>query len=46
MLFRSRAIFDFLSETRGRYAIDTDYCDFYGHNVTYNTNSYLRKLAH
>jgi cephalosporin hydroxylase len=42
----NRAIFDFLSETRGRYAIDTDYCDFYGHNVTYNTNSYLRKLAH
>jgi len=42
----NRAIFDFLAETRGRYLIDTEYCDFYGYNITYNTNGYIRKLAH
>ncbi len=37
-----RAISQFLSETRGRYEIDTAYCDHYGHNVTGNPNGYLR----
>lgn len=40
----NRAIFSFLKETGGRYAIDTDYCDYFGHNFTYNTNGYLRRV--
>lgn len=38
----NRAIFDFLAETGDRFEIDTDYCDFFGHNYTYNTNGYLK----
>jgi cephalosporin hydroxylase len=29
-------------ECKGRFEIDADYCDRYGHNVTGNTNGYLR----
>jgi cephalosporin hydroxylase len=38
-----RAIAQFLLETKDRYEIDTDFCDFYGHNVTANPNGYLRR---
>jgi cephalosporin hydroxylase len=37
-----RAISEFLMECKGRFEIDADYCDRYGHNVTGNTNGYLR----
>lgn len=39
----NRAIKEFLTEQKGRYRIDTHYCDFFGHNVTWCTNGFLRK---
>lgn len=39
------AIAQFLAERPGRFAIDTDLCDFFGDNVTFNTNGYLVKIA-
>ncbi len=41
----NRAIGDFLAKTQGRYMIDTEYCDFFGHNMTWNTNGYLKKIG-
>jgi cephalosporin hydroxylase len=38
------AVRDFLAECANCFVIDTDLCDFYGHNVTYNPNAWLRKL--
>lgn len=40
----NRAILQFLNETDKRYIIDENYCDYYGHNFTFNTNGYLRRL--
>lgn len=40
----NRALADFLRRTADRYAIDTALCDFYGHNVTYAPNAWLRRL--
>jgi len=40
-----RAIDQFLSETDGRYIIDRRLCDYYGTNVTWNTNGYLTCVA-
>jgi cephalosporin hydroxylase len=40
----NRAIKEFLETYPGRFAIDAGLCDFFGHNVTWNTNGYLRKL--
>ena len=37
------AIMDFLAETGDQYMIDSGYCDFFGHNFTWNTNGYLRR---
>ena len=39
----SRAIEAFLATRSDRYEIDTDLCDFYGFNVTYNPNAWLRR---
>lgn len=39
-----RAVEEFLAAARGRYAIDDDYCDRFGHNVTGNPNGYLRRV--
>lgn len=39
-----RATHEFLAETAGRYEIDTRFCDFFGYNVTWNPNGYVRKL--
>ncbi len=41
----NRAIFKFLEENEHAYAIDTEYCDHFGHNFTYATNGYLRKTC-
>ncbi len=41
----NRAIGDFLAKTQGRYMIDSEYCDFFGHNMTWNTNGYLKKIG-
>jgi len=39
------AVEEFLAANVGRYEIDTDLCDYYGYNVTWNTNGWLRKIA-
>ena len=41
----SRAIEAFLSTRGDAYEIDTELCDFYGFNVTYNPNAWLRRKA-
>lgn len=40
----NRAVADFLARNGSHYLIDTDLCDFYGRNVTYNPNGWLRRL--
>jgi cephalosporin hydroxylase len=39
------AIESFLAQNSESWAIDTEYCDFYGLNVTWNMNGYLKKIA-
>lgn len=39
----NRAIAEFL-EGRADYGVDRHYCDFFGHNVTWNTNGYIRRV--
>lgn len=39
-----RAIHDFLSRTNGRYEIDRSLCDYFGTNVTWNVDGYLRRV--
>ncbi|MEO6359271.1 MAG: CmcI family methyltransferase [Sphingomicrobium sp.] len=40
----NRALADFLRCGGDRYQIDAAICDFYGHNVTYSPNGWLRRL--
>jgi len=40
----SKAIDEFLAEAGDRYEIDSRYCDYFGYNVTWNTNGYLKRL--
>lgn len=40
----NRAIKEVLTERADLYEIDVKYCDFFGYNVTWNTNGYLKKL--
>ena len=39
-----RAIHEFLQRTNGRYEIDRSLCDYFGHNVTWNVDGYLRRV--
>jgi cephalosporin hydroxylase len=39
-----RAIETFLGESGGRFIIDRDFCDYFGHNVTWNVDGYLRRV--
>ncbi len=39
-----RAIHEFLSHTNGRYEIDRTLCDYFGTNVTWNVDGYLRRV--
>jgi cephalosporin hydroxylase len=39
-----RAIHEFLSRTNGRYEIDRSLCDYFGTNVTWNVDGYLRRV--
>ncbi|MCA1990568.1 MAG: class I SAM-dependent methyltransferase [Coleofasciculus sp. S288] len=39
-----QALKAFLAEHRGEYEIDGEYCDFFGYNVTWGTNGFLRKI--
>lgn len=38
------AIHRFLAEQSGAYEIDRTYCDWFGRNVTWNTDGYLRRV--
>ena len=40
-----QAVKRFLSANGDRYRIDAMYCDFFGHNVTWASNGFLRKTA-
>ena len=40
----NRAVAQFLARHPDAYAIDTDLCDRYGHNATYNPNGWLRRV--
>lgn len=40
-----RAIHEFLARAGGRYEIDRTLCDYYGRNVTWNVDGYLRRIA-
>lgn len=40
----NRALRDFLARADHRYDIDTSLCDYFGRNVTYNPNGWLRRL--
>jgi cephalosporin hydroxylase len=39
-----RAIDAFLEKSSGRYEVDRSLCDYFGKNVTWNVNGYLRRL--
>lgn len=39
-----RAIDAFLERTGGRYVVDRGFCDYFGANVTWNVNGYLRRV--
>lgn len=39
-----RAIEGFLARSAGRYAVDRSLCDYFGRNVTWNVDGYLRRL--
>jgi cephalosporin hydroxylase len=39
----NRALREFLHRTGDRYAIENWLCDFYGHNLTYSPNAWLRR---
>lgn len=38
----NRVVAQFLEETGSRYQIDEALCDFYGHNITYCPNAWLK----
>jgi cephalosporin hydroxylase len=40
-----RAIHEFLARTGGRYEIDRALCDYFGTNVTWNVDGYLRRVS-
>lgn len=40
----NRAVAAFLSERSNDYAIDTELCDHFGYNATYNPNGWLRRV--
>lgn len=39
-----RAVEEFLAKSAGRYEIDRGLCDYFGRNVTWNVDGYLRRL--
>jgi cephalosporin hydroxylase len=40
----NRAVADFLAREGAGYRLDTELCDFYGRNATYNPNGWLQRL--
>jgi cephalosporin hydroxylase len=41
----NRAVAEFLAKFPHDYALDTEYCDFFGYNATWNTNGYIKRIA-
>lgn len=41
----NRAVRQFLSDHGDRYTVDRSYCDFFGRNITWNPNGYLRRIT-
>jgi len=39
-----RAIHEFLARTDGRWIVDRAFCDYFGNNVTWNVDGYLRRV--
>lgn len=39
----NRAIFEYLAENPDVYAVDEEYCDYFGNNITWCTNGWLRR---
>ena len=39
------AIHEFLARSHKRYEIDRTLCDYFGHNVTWNVDGYLRRVS-
>lgn len=40
----NRAVLDFLDRHPEQYEIDLNFCDYFGHNFTWNPNGWLRRL--
>lgn len=40
----NRAIAEFMAEAGDRFVVDETYCDYFGPNVTWNTNGYLKRV--
>lgn len=40
----NRAVAEFLRSNANRYEIDASLCDFFGHNVTYSPNGWLKRV--
>jgi cephalosporin hydroxylase len=40
----TKAVADFLASRPGRYEVDRSLCDYFGPNVTWNVDGYLRRL--
>ena len=40
-----RAIHEFIARTNGRYEIDRTLCDYFGTNMTWNVDGYLRRVS-
>jgi cephalosporin hydroxylase len=40
----NRAIKEFFENRLTNYTLDTNYCDYWGHNMTWNTNGYWRRV--
>jgi cephalosporin hydroxylase len=40
----ARAVREFLAQNAGRYVVDRTFCDYYGRNVTWNVDGWLRRV--
>ena len=40
-----RALKEFLAAQQKSYEVDGAYCDFFGYNLTWNSNGYLKKVS-
>lgn len=40
----NQGVVEFLETRPGEYEVDANFCDYFGYNVTWNTNGYLRRV--